>query len=252
MPKIFSHILLTLLFIVPYIYCDAQLITDRPDQTESSSTVPKGDLQIESGAFLSFEDVAGFASRQLLLPTNLFRLGLTRGLELRLTQQLEFLKYPGKTLEGISDMEVGFKVQLLKNENVNTEIALLSHLLIPTGTEELSSGKYGNISKLCISHAITDNIGLGYNIGYQYLGEESGDLLYSLACGFGLNDKVSIYIEPYGSYNNLEEFSLNMDAGLTYLWCDQLQLDFSYGTGITDKMNYVSVGGSWLIERKSE
>lgn len=33
----------------------AQIVTDRPDQTESSSTVGKGNLQLETGMLIGFE-----------------------------------------------------------------------------------------------------------------------------------------------------------------------------------------------------
>jgi hypothetical protein len=41
---------------------------------------------------------------------------------------------------------------------------------------------------------------------------------------------------------------LNFDAGLTYLVKDNVQLDFSFGTGLTHKMNYISLGCCWKIE----
>ena len=73
-------------------------------------------------------------------------------------------------------------------------------------------------------------------------------LTYSAVLGIGVNDKVAIYVEPYGELVNMEEFVLNFDAGLTYLVKDNVQLDFSFGTGLTHKMNYISLGCCWKIE----
>ena len=61
-----------------------------------------------------------------------------------------------------------------------------------------------------------------------------------------------MYIEPFGLWDDVSDFSHNFDAGVTYLVNDNCQLDFSFGTGITNNMNYISVGGSWLIERDAE
>ena len=226
------------------------LITDRPDQTESSSTVEFGSLQIESGFLLGFADDGFNSMRQILLPTTLFRYGLTKGIELRILSQFESLKNNSQINEGISDLEVGAKIQLLKKENVNTEIAFLSHLIIPTGSNELSGDKFGTINKLAISHGINENMGLGYNVGYNYMGTGNGDLTYSMALGIAINDKVGVYLETYGDIVEFQELLVNFDTGLTYLVKDNLQLDFSFGTGINHTMNYISLGFSWKTYKK--
>ncbi len=225
----------------------AQIITDRPDQTESSSTVGKGNLQLETGILLGFDGDSQNATRQLLAPTSLFRFGITKGIELRLLSQFEALKNDNISIQGISDIEVGTKIQIFQKENKNIEVAFLSHLIIPTGTKVLSNDRFGTINKLSISHELNDKLGIGYNVGYNYFGREKGDLTYSVALGFGVNEKVGVYIEPYGEVANFEDFILNADAGFTYLANDNLQFDFSFGTGINQRMNYISVGFSWLL-----
>ena len=224
----------------------AQIVTDRPDQTESSSTVGKGVLQIESGLFIGYEGGESASTQQILAPTTLFRYGLTQGIELRVVNQFESLKHPnGQSIFGISDIEVGTKVQLLQSEEWNTEIAFLTHVALPTGTSELSSDTAASISKLSIAHALGDNLDLGYNIGYNYFGTGSGDLTYSVALGVGVTDNVGIYIEPYGDVVNLEEGLHNIDAGVTYLPHKNLQFDFSFGLGLNYTMNYMAIGFSW-------
>ncbi len=223
-------------------HMNAQLITDRPDQTESSSTVGKQNLQIESGILVGFEGDGQFSTRQVLAPTNLFRYGLTKGIELRFLSQFESFKFQDQVVQGISDIEIGAKFQIFQKEGSATEIAFISHLLIPTGSTELSNDDFGTINKLAVSHEINETMGLGYNIGYDYLGAGSGNLTYSLVLGVGVNEKVGIYIEPYGELVDLEDFLQYFDAGLTYLAKENLQFDLSFGTGINHKMNYISLG----------
>jgi len=226
------------------------IITDRPDQTESSSAIGKGDIQIETGILLGFSGEEGSLSeRQILAPTTLFRLGVVKGLELRVVNQFESVRVNGTTVDGISDWEVGVKVQLLQNENVNTEIALLSHLVVPTGSSGLSNEDFGTVNKLCLSHEINEQLGLGYNLGYNYFGTGKGDLTYSLALGISLSDKAGVYIEPYGELAEFDDFSLNVDAGVTYFLKENLQADLSFGTGINYTMNYLSMGLSWIIRK---
>ncbi len=226
---------------------NAQIVTDRPDQTESSSTVGAGNLQIETGVLIGFDGEDENTNRQILAPTTLFRYGISNTFELRVLNQFESLKNNNISVQGISDLEIGTKIQLLQDDTKNTEIAFLSHLIVPTGTKTLNNTAYGTINKLSISHQINERIGIGYNLGYNYFGHDEGDFTYSVALGITITNKVGIYVEPYGEYVNFKDYVSNFDAGLTYLANPNLQFDFSFGTGINQTMNYVSVGLSWLI-----
>ena len=229
----------------------AQIVTDRPDQTESSSTVGGGNLQIESGILVGFAGEGNASSRQVLAPTTLFRYGITKGIELRFVNQFETQKtlFQDKSTQGISDLEIGTKIQLFQKEDVNTEIAFLSHLILPIGATAFTNEKFGVINKLSIAHDLSENMALGYNIGYNYFGTGKGDLTYSVALGVGVNDKVGIYVEPYGDLVEFKDLVVNFDAGFTYLVNPDLQLDFSFGTSATEQMNYVSAGVSWWIHK---
>jgi len=238
---------LTFTLIILWNEVSAQLVTDRPDQTESSSTVPAGSLQIESGIYLEYEDEEHPESQRLLLPTSLFRYGINRRVELRLLNQYEQRRIANNRFSGISDLEIGSKIQLLKRPENPTEIAFLSHLIVPTGSQAISDKCLGTSSKLCLSHQMSETTALGYNVGYKYFGAGRGDLTYSLSLGIRVNERAGLYVEPYGELVNMEEAKLNCDAGFTYLATNNLQFDFSFGTGISRIMNYLSFGCSWLI-----
>ena len=226
-----------------------EIITDRPDQTESSTTVPKQSLQIETGTQFSTKDDQLNTEKQLLLPTSLFRIGLTENVELRLLSQLEFYQERRDTNSfiGLSDLEIGTKIQLFKKKGSWIEIAFLSHLVLPVGTIGLTNKKIGTINKLSISHELNKKSTIGYNIGYDYFGENNGDLTYSIAYGFNISEKTSIYIESFGKINNFIQNETNIDLGFCYLIKANIQYDFSFSIGITQRMNYISTGLSWLI-----
>ena len=225
-----------------------EIITDRPDQTESSSTIQKGSLQIESGLLLEFlgEDIS-CSERNILAPTTLIRYGLLDFAELRIVSQIESVKNNSTSVTGISDLEIGTKLQLLKKEKSLLEIALLSHIIIPTGSKEVSSNTTGFINKLCVSHRSNTNISIAYNLGYNYFGSGKGDLTYSFVLGSRINDKASVYLEPYGEFIEFEDNVININSGITYLLKDNFQLDFSFGTGINHIFNYTAIGFSWNI-----
>lgn len=229
----------------------AQLVTDRPDQTESASVVPQKALQLETGILIGYNGIEKPTERRFLVPTNLFRYGISHSVELRFVGQFEVLKRSSAQMEGISDLEIGTKIQLLRNENSNTDIAFLTHLIIPLGTESLSNNHFGTVTKVSVSHILDETFGLGYNVGYDYFGEGKGDLTYSLSLGIGLTDRMGIYVEPYGELTNLEKYVLNFDTGFTYLATNQLQFDVSLGTGINQNMAYFAFGCSWLIQKSN-
>lgn len=222
------------------------IVTDRPDQTESSSTIEKKSFQIETALLINFSEDNNKSTRQILLPTTLFRYGLSRLIELRVLSQLESVKneLTSETNFGVSDLEFGSKIQILKKENINTEIAFLTHLVLPTGSTELSVNKWGTKNKLAISHSVLSSINIGYNIGYNYFGEGKGDFNYSFAFGFSITDKLGLYIEPFGEVLEFNNHKSSFDSGFTYLIKDNSQLDFSFGTGINHTMNYLSIGYS--------
>lgn len=238
------------LFTIFSSYCQ-NIVTDRPDQTESSSTVSRGSLQIETGVLVLYTEDDISSSRQVLAPTNLFRYGVLKGIELRVLSEFQSLKEKKSStiLNGISDLQVGTKIALLNNEDVNTEVAFLSHVVLPTGTFGLTNNKIGTVNKFSISHVISESLGLGYNLGYNYFGEGEGDFTYSIAFGVTINNHFGIYIEPYGQFIDFNNHESSIDAGITYLVKNNIQLDFSFGTGINYNMNYLSLGCSFNIKK---
>ena len=102
----------------------------------------------------------------------------------------------------------------------------------------------GVINKLCFSHNTNSKIGLGYNIGYNYFENNTGDFTYSLVFGYPLTKKINVFIEPYGETSEFEEHLSNINMGLTYLLADKIQLDYSFGTGLNNSFSFMSIGFS--------
>lgn len=247
--KNFKYIIMLCLALISREVFAQELVTDRPDQTESAIVVPKGSLQIESGLLIEYSEMDDISIRTILAPTTLFRLGVLKCLELRLVSQFESVKEKSNEFnnKGISDLELGIKFSILNKEDVNTQIGIVSHMVVPSGSKDLTNDKLGVINKLAFSHELSDRVGLGYNIGYNYWGRGSGDFTYSLAMGYSLNTKMGLYIEGFGEVADMDKNFVNMDAGITYLIRDKFQIDFSFGTGINHTMNYLAIGFSWNI-----
>jgi len=218
--------------------------TDRPDQTESSSTVPKNGFQIESGTYFEVTPLKS----TVLLPTSLFRIGISKNIELRVFSQVEHQKTDSIDFTGVSDLELGTKIQLFKNSNSPTEIAFLSHFAMPLGSQNLTSNSFGLINKLLLSHNISEHFKLGYNLGWIYSNNGPNSGIFTLSFAFGLSDKIGVYVEPYTTFESVTNYNVNADAGFTYLIKNNLQFDYSIGFGVNNRMNYQSIGASWLIQ----
>lgn len=232
------------------------IITDRPTQSFAPYVIGKGVFQIESGlSYQSVESVKGFKLEQWALPNVLWRLGINQWLEVRVVTQPELQKQfvsdtlNNKTL-GFADLQLGFKVNILNTENGKTQIGFLSHLIAPSGTGGISSENYGIINRLLFSNVLFEKLNLGYNLGYDYFGIGNGDIIYTVVFGSGISDKLSVYAEVYGGIYNIENFEGNLDFGFTYLMNRNIQLDYSYGFGLNEKMNYHSLGCSFRIAAK--
>ena len=109
------------------------MVTDRPDQTESAAVVPRGLLQVETGYLFARDgDVDGHA-----VPGTLFRLGLGGRLELRIGH-VGIVGGAGR--RGAGERELGAKINLIaRADGWRPELALLSGLSLPTGDHGFSS-----------------------------------------------------------------------------------------------------------------
>jgi hypothetical protein len=221
------------------------IVTDRPDQTEAASTIPKGSFQIESGLLIIHD--GGDSERSIFLPTTLFKYAISNTFELRLQHDYNIKEYIAfndkKSISGIGDVQVGAKLFIY--DGGKTQVSFLSHLILPTGNKLFGHGDYATINKLSIGHELSEKVSIGYNLGYDYFNESI--LTYSVALAFGLTDKVGVYFEPYGTLDESEDYDSNFDMGFTYLVYNNLQLDFSFGFGLNNDMNYTSFGFSWNI-----
>lgn len=239
---------------------ESDIITDRPDQTESPFAVKKGIVQIESG--LLFERVRLsnlFSQHRSVYPTNLFRIGLVEKLELRVVNEVVKYRIVNNltqetvgSVSGTENMQIGLKYQFSQDDSP-TVVGVMAHTILPTGSEGISNERYGIISRINISHDISENKNISANFGYNNfdLGFEEGrglvryadgNFTYTLVYGVGLGDRVGLYLEAFGDYVEFDSWENNMDAGMTFLLKNNIQLDYSYGWGLNRVMNYHSVG----------
>ena len=220
-----------------------ELVTDRPDQTESATVVPRGLLQVETGYLFARDGgVDSFA-----VPGTLFRIGLGGRTELRLGHA-GVMGAQGR--RGAGDSEIGTKVNLIPQaDGWRPELALLGGLSLPTGGRGFSSGGTDPSFLVAFAHGLGPGISLGYNAGAAWdsspdRADRAASVVYSLALGIGLTDRLGAFIEVFGDRQVTDEVAaaVSADAGLTFLLTDILQFDVSVGRGLRGPADDLFVG----------
>lgn len=208
-----------------------ELVTDRPDATESSAVVTPGRAQAELG-WTRAEDGGGRSDE---LQQTLLRFGVAERLELRLGWS-GYLDATGGEGDGAGDGEIGTKVYLWGERGAVPEAALLASLSLPWGDKDVSSRESDPGFRFSMSHTLSDRVSLGYNLGAEWATEDGstlGSFVYTAALGFGLTDTIGAYIEVFGDMGmNAPGDAHSLDGGFTFLLRPNLQIDVLAGVGL--------------------
>jgi outer membrane putative beta-barrel porin/alpha-amylase len=220
------------------------LVTDRPDFTESTSTVPPGHFQVEGGAtFTRLGDEESQSLGEILL-----RVGAGERWEARLGIGSFSRIDPGlpgtDTISGFEDAYAGLKVRLTEDDPDllppgHPAIALLLATTVPVGDDELTSDEWQPEAKLALSWDLTPRLSLASNLNYAYPADGPDrfhQLAASLTAGLSLTDRVGLYLEGFGFSKESADGSSTsyVNSGLTFLLSNDLQLDVRAGAGLDD------------------
>lgn len=219
------------------------LVTDRPDFTESTSTLPPGHFQLEGGYTFSRQgDTDSQSLGELLL-----RAGVGERWEARFGIGSYDRIAPGQgtaRLSGYEDPTLGVKIRLTEDDpNLLPpgwpRMSILLITSVPVGSEELTADEWQPEGKLALGWDLSDRISLGSNLIYAYPsddGERFNQFAASLSAGMSFTDRLGIYLEGFGfSKESLDGSSTSyINSGLTYLASNDLQLDVRIGAGLDD------------------
>lgn len=236
----------------------SDLVTDRPDATEAPTVVPKGSLQVETGAFTTSFEENNRKETVLGYNTTLLRYGILDNLELRVGWNYEDIttELNGQeiaTATGLSPLLFGAKVAIAQENGWKPEIGLIGHLFLPfTASTDFKPQFTSADFRFAFNHTLSKKSGIAYNIGGQY-GGDSPELayIYTFAYGYAITKKLGAYVELYGDLPEASSANHFWDAGLTYAAARLVQLDATIGQSITQGQDLlVSVGVSFRIDKK--
>lgn len=205
--------------------------TDRPDLTEAATVVPKGTLQIESGYFYQKNRQNNTEYKTHAYPAALFRVGVLHWLELRLQGALKDSVIENGTrskLDGFGPLSVGTKVKLWEEQGVLPEAALLLMVALPVGSVAFRPNMVEPQFRLALKNTLPQGLELNYNLAYGWTDGKSVPA-YSANLSNEFSDKLTAYVEAFGSKEEGEKAEHQADIGLLFFPLHNLQLNAAVG-----------------------
>jgi hypothetical protein len=216
------------------------LVTDRPDATESSSTIEPSLVQIETGFEASHN--AGISVVQR--PLTLARVGIASFAELRIEPPSQV------SLDGASvftDPTVGAKFA----GDIGEQSA--AGLIVQSSLPVVNAGSGATLTAIATGATELGPVSAGINLGASLgpITDDGGTAqfegLATLAFGYGLTDEVGVFLEGFVTIPEEGEVSPVIDGGFTYLLAPWLQLDAYGGAGLTEAAPDWLAGGGLSI-----
>ncbi len=234
------------------------LATDRPDNTESSQTVGKHRLQIETSVAITYDRANNITTRTYNFPT-LVRYGVINPLEFRIEGELFNIQTTtGSASEhGFSDVAFGIKVHLHDNVGWIPSCGVLARLSVPTGTTTFSSKAVEPIIKILAEWALPAGFTFGTNLGANFLtkdatGDRFAQLLYTATVGHdipGTHQRLRVFVENAGIVSvkpgkpNLYQF----DAGMAFIITPNTQIDAAAQIGLNQAAPDIAGGVGFSV-----
>lgn len=244
----------------------AELVTDRPDRTESAVTVPKGALQVEFGALWLFERSPRADLDVVEVPGSLVRYGLWERAELRLgwggwTETWLDTASERSRSTGITDPEIGVKWAIVDPGARRLNLAVIGHVSLPVGDEVVGSPSADPSVRLAAAYPLGDRLSLGGNLGYELRTLERatggsrtlGRWVYTAAMGIDLAPRWGAFFELFGDLPGSDPGRAvhAFDGGVTCLLASLVQLDVSVGFGTNEEApdRFAGVGLSFRVPK---
>jgi len=235
------------------------IVTDRPDQTEASNTVPKKTLQIEMGFSLEGDKTLQSNTLNYSLFNTLLRYGLFDNFEIRLggayiNKDISYKQLETDSLfKGMTPLVAGTKIYIIEQNGAIPEMAFLAMFTIPgTGSESFQQINLASDMRLAFGWVISERLSTGVNFGIYWDGlNPAGAGFYSAVLGIGIISWMNAFIEIYGYLPKGLTPDHRIDGGLTFPVRKNLQFDISAGLGLSERSPdyFVGTGFSWRIPR---
>jgi hypothetical protein len=227
-----------------------EIVTDRPDITESATVVPKASLQAENGLAWTNDHL----NHLVTLCQTLLRLGVSDRTELRLTLPSYSLGFDrGTGSFGVTDISIGFKHQLGPLPG-GFDLSLIVATSVPTGVADKTTHRLDPFLKVPWSR----ELGNGWSIGGMasiFWPTEEGKRNLTWEPTFVLQRDLSrsfdVFTEYGGDYPQRGGAKQTIHFGTAYRINSTNQIDFHFGFGLSPStpQRFFAAGYSFRIDR---
>lgn len=233
------------------------IATDRPDQSEGSSTIPHKTFQIETGFVWQGNKTNIEETRDLNYFNTLVRYGILENFELRALFNYTDVNYSpldggaDTSFRGFVPLALGTKIGVTKQKGAIPELAIVATITIPnTGSKDFDILNMASDFRFALGWAITDRISAGGNIAAQWNTiVPGGSGFYTAVVGISILSWMNGFVEIYGwlPEDNLPDH--RFDAGFTFPVKKNLQFDVSGGVGLSEISPdyFINTGVAWRI-----
>ncbi|MDB6029978.1 MAG: hypothetical protein JWM16_316 [Verrucomicrobiales bacterium] len=229
-----------------------EMVTDRPDKTESPYTVDAGHFQLEMDLLSYSYDKYNHLPNATVVESWAFApINLKAGLLNNLDAQLILEPYNKVRVheratglvtrqQGFGDITARLKYNLWGNDEGKTALGLMPFLKLPTSHDGLGNNSVegGLIVPLALS--LPADFGLGAMVEFDAIRDSFGggyhpEFINSLTVGHDLFGNLGGYVEFFSlvSAESRSPWVSTFDVGLTYGIGKNLQLDCGVNIGLT-------------------
>ena len=239
------------------------IVTDRPTQSVATFTLATKVFEIEGGYKFSRTDDGdpnGSVTDLHEMPDALFRFGLWRGIEARVTVSgWDFEGVSGDESEqlrtnGFNDVSVGGKFAVVDAEGWRPAVSILADVSLPVGSEGFTNDYVNPKVLALLSNRLWQGWTLTVNFGPSIVrgnDETSVDLEYTAALGGEITSRWGFFAEFFGAFGvgtkRLDQHSFQ--TGVTALLSNDFQLDARVGVGFVDNVPawFTGFGFGWRL-----
>jgi hypothetical protein len=239
------------------------IVTDRPDFTESASTVGLGRVQLEAGYTFTRDRSGGSTTTTHTYPEALLRIGMfAEWFEFRVVESLTnsgTLAFGQTTdrADGSDDLELGCKLYLVKQKEFLPELGLIVSTTIPTGARTLTSNRVLPTVNFLYGWDVIPNL---LDAGGEFLAAGAVDVdrhsyvefAQSFTVGYKLTPQLSAFTEwyalyPYGATAPDVTAQYYFDTGFSYKITPDFQVDIRAGFGLNKHADDFFTGAGFAV-----
>ena len=233
------------------------LSTDRPTYSIAPDVIPLNSFQIETGVLFQKESTDVDNINNMYLGLTLLRYGLFKNFEIRVAGTYRKMDIQPKevgrdsTILGMGAVQVGLKFHIADEKGIIPNLGFEADITMRhIGKDGFHPTYSYPTARFVAVNTLSKNFSLGYNFGFAYNGESpDGFFIWSVVLNYTIFNKVSLFVEPYGTFDHNNMPHNDFDGGILWQVRHNLQVDVSAGTSFTNSAGFVSAGLSWRIPR---